>query len=109
MPEVLEALDLAALAAAVRAFAPRAPGELSDSELMDEQRTLAAIRRRIDARSAELADAIAFRSRRELGHSGLAQRLGARTPEKLVQTLTGSSYREAQTLVRVGELLATPT
>ena len=56
----------------------------------------------------ELADAIAYRSRRELGHSGLAQRLGARTPEKLVQTLTGSSFREAQTFIRVGELIATP-
>ena len=108
MPEVHEALDVAALAAAVAAFVPRPTDGLSDAELMDEQRTLAEVRRRVDARSAELADAISYRSRRELGHSGLAQRLGARTPERLVQTLTGTSLREAQTFIRVGELVATP-
>ncbi len=108
MPEVHDAIDVTALAAAVAAFVPRPADGLSDAELMDEQRALAEVRRRVDARSAELADAIAYRSRRELGHSGLAQRLGARTPEKLVQTLTGSSFREAQTLIRVGELIATP-
>ncbi len=108
MPEVSEATDLAALRAAVAAFVPAPADGLSDAELMDEQRIWAEIRRRVDARSAELADAIRYRSRRELGHAGLAQRLGARTPEKLVQTLTGTSYREAQTLIRVGELIATP-
>ena len=108
MPEVLELNDVAALVAAVAAFLPRPIEGLSDVEVMDEQRAWAEIRRRVDARSAELADAIRYRSRRELGHSGLAQRLGARTPEKLVQTLTGTSFREAQTLVRVGELIATP-
>ena len=106
MPQVHEATDVAALTAVVAAFVPRPTDGLSDAELMDEQRTMAEVRRRVDARSAELADAIAYRSRRELGHSGLAQRLGARTPEKLVQTLTGSSFREAQTFIRVGELIA---
>jgi hypothetical protein len=109
MPEANEVIDVAALSAAVAAFVPAPTVGLSDTELMEEQRTLAAVRRRIDARSAELAEAIAHRSRRELGHSGLAQRLGARSPEKLVQTLTGSSLREAQTFIRVGELIATPT
>ena len=78
--------------------------ELSDSSLLDAQRSLATERRRVDAQSALVAAEIAFRSRRELGHEGLAQRLGARTPEKLVQRMTGRSAREAQTMVRVGAL-----
>ena len=45
------------------------------------------------------------RSAPELGDNGLARRLGARTPEKLVQQVTGVSHGEARTLVRVGEIL----
>lgn len=78
--------------------------ELSDSSLLEAQRMLAAARRRVDARSAVVAAEIAFRSRRELGSDGLAQRLGARTPEKLVQRMTGGSAREAHTMVRIGSL-----
>lgn len=78
--------------------------ELPDSSLLEAQRALAVERRRVDAQSAVVAAEIAFRSRRELGHEGLAQRLGARTPEKLVQRMTGGSARDAQTMVRVGNL-----
>ena len=78
--------------------------ELSDSSLLETQGDLAAQRRRVDAQSAVVAAEIAFRSRRELGHEGLAQRLGARTPERLVQRMTGGSARDAQTMVRVGGL-----
>ena len=78
--------------------------ELSDSSLLDAQGALAAERRRVDAQSAVVAAEIAFRSRRELGHEGLAQRLGARTPERLIQRMTGGSARDAQTMVRVGAL-----
>jgi hypothetical protein len=80
--------------------------ELSDSSLLVAQRALAAERRRVDAQSALVAAEIAFRSRRELGHEGLAQRLGARTPERLVQRMTGGSARDAHTMVRVGGLPA---
>ena len=79
---------------------------LSDRELLDAQRTLAEIRRRVDASSAAVAAEIAHRSRRELGSEGLAQRHGARTPELLVQHVTGSSAREAHTMVRVGALIS---
>ncbi len=105
MPEVL---DLTALAAVVADFSAPPPASLDDATLMHAQRTVAAIGRRIDALAAGIAGEIAHRSRRELGHSGLAQRLGARSPEKLVQTLSGSSFREAQTFIRVGELISTP-
>ncbi len=78
--------------------------ELSDSLLLEAQRGLAAERRRVDAQSAVVAAEIAYRSRRELGHQGLAQRLGARTPERLVQRITGGSARDAHAMVRVGSL-----
>ena len=78
--------------------------ELSDLELLDAQRDLAAQRRAIDAQAAVVAAEIAHRSRHELGHEGLAQRLGARTPEKLVQQVTGASAHDAGALVRVGNL-----
>src|SRR5690606_34398078 len=68
----------------------------------------ASVARQVAAWSAGFAAVIAERSARERGYSGLAQRLGARTPERLVQQLTGVSLREAGSLVRVGELMATP-
>jgi hypothetical protein len=82
---------------------------LDDAALVQLQRGLAEIRRRVDAWSAVAAGQIAHRSRRELGHDGLAQRHGARTPELLVQQLAGTSARESQTMVRVGTLLAGPS
>ncbi|WP_243061942.1 HNH endonuclease signature motif containing protein [Humibacter sp. RRB41] len=47
----------------------------------------------------------AKRSRRELGHAGLAQRRGYRGAAQLVQSLTGESKGEAARQVKVGELL----
>jgi hypothetical protein len=80
----------------------------SDAALLDSQRQLAAIARLIDLASAAVAAEIAHRSRRELGYDGLAARLGARTPEALVQTITGTSAPTARRLVRVGTLVAAP-
>lgn len=88
-------------------FAMPVVSGLSDSELMTAQRHLAEVARRSATASSALAAEVAFRSRRELGNDGLAQRLGARTPERLVQRLTGGTIREAQTMVRVGSLVAT--
>ena len=82
---------------------------LGDTALLQLQRDLAEFRRRVDAWTATVAGQIAYRSRRELGYDGLAQRNGSRTPELLVQHLTGTSAREAHTMVRVGVLLAEPS
>ena len=87
-------------------FAPPSTSILDDAALLSAQRSVAQIRRRVDATAAALAAEIEHRSRRELGHAGLAQRLGARTPERLVQQLTGSTSREASTMVRVGGMMA---
>ena len=100
--------SLAALAATcsddMRVDAPAA----SDTALLDYQRQLAAIARHIDLAAAAVAAEIAHRSRRELGYDGLAARLGARSPEALVQTLTGSSVTTSRRLVSAGTLVATP-
>jgi len=82
---------------------------LSDDALMQTQRSLAEVRRRVDAWSAGVAAEIARRSRHELGEAGLARRLGARTPELLVQRLSGTSTHEAHTMVRVGTLISEPS
>ena len=102
---------LSSLAAAAQAWASvetPPPSALSDAELIEEQRLLAEARRITDARSARNAAEIARRSRPELGYDGLAQRLGARTPQELVQKVAGVGKREASTFIRVGEFLQAP-
>lgn len=78
---------------------------LSDDDVMQLQRDLAVARRRIDASLAVVAGDIARRSNRELGYTGLAARLGARTSEKLVSNLTGLSLTESRAMVAVGEAM----
>jgi hypothetical protein len=102
----MQATDtLPALAAALAAYQPPTVSVLRDAELLESHRTLAEMRRIVDAHSAALAAEIAFRSRRELGYDGLAQKLGARTPENLIQKNTGATHRDATTQVRIGELM----
>ena len=60
---------------------------------------------RIGACASMVAGEVGHRSRRELGYSGLAQREGFRTPEALIQHTTGSTAREARTLVQVGGMV----
>jgi hypothetical protein len=75
---------------------------LSDDALIARQSFLAREARRIAVEAALTAAEIAYRSRRELGYSGLAQKRGLRTPEALVQQATGVSIGDARTLVHVG-------
>jgi len=95
------------LASAASACARIVPTSLSDDELMDAQRSVAASTRLIEATAASLAAELGLRSSRDLGNAGLAQRRGARTPEALVQELTGLSGPAARRLVKVGTLVAT--
>jgi len=78
---------------------------LGDDGLLALQAQLAELRRRTDTNLAVLAEEIARRSHHSLGHDGLAQRLGRRTAQQLVQHLTQTSAREAAALVRVGAML----
>jgi hypothetical protein len=103
---------LAQLASAASACAQAAQVGASsapDALLLDQQRQLAAATRLIEVASSALAAEIAQRSRPELGYDGLAQKMGARTPQRLVQQITGASAPTARRLVRVGALLASGT
>ncbi len=101
---------IAALTPAAEACAHAAKVDIaavSDAVLLEQQGQLAASVRLIEVAAAVLAAEIAYRSRPELGYAGLAQKLGARTPEKLVQRVTGSSSPTARRLVHVGTMIAT--
>ncbi|GHF19230.1 hypothetical protein GCM10011600_20240 [Pseudolysinimonas yzui] len=78
---------------------------LDDDALLTGARELGELRRLVEASLGSFAAEVKHRSRREDGFGGLAQRLGAGTPEKLVEQVSGVSKRESQTLVRVGQLL----
>lgn len=99
---------LATLGDAATPFAVPAVSGLADAELLEGQRALAELRRRVDAIAAAFAGEIAHRSRRELGHAGLAQANGLRSAEDLIATVTAGSRRAAHTLVKAAELLPTP-
>lgn len=77
---------------------------VSDDALIATQRSLAEVRRQVDAAASRVAAEIARRSRPELGYNGLAQRLGARTPAHLVQRITGASAHETGALLRAGAM-----
>lgn len=99
---------LATLGDPATPFAVPEVAGFADAELLDGQRALAELRRRVDAVAAALAGEIAHRSRRELGHAGLAQSNGERSAEDLIARVTAGSRREAHTLVKAAELLPTP-
>jgi hypothetical protein len=99
---------LAILGDPVTPFAVPEVTGFADAELLEGQRALAELRRRVDAVAAAFAGEIAHRSRRELGHAGLAQSNGVRSAEDLIAKVTAGSRRDAHTLVKAAELLPTP-
>lgn len=78
---------------------------ISDDDLLTLAELGASARRQLDARTALIAGELARRSRPELAHAGLAQRLGHRTADELVRVTTGESRRDASTAVSVGLVL----
>lgn len=87
--------------------APEAIHPASDAELTELIAAASEHRRLADAHLAVLAGEVARRSAPQLGHDGLAQRSGHRTPEKMIQAITGSTARDAVQAVRVGGLTET--
>ncbi|OYX56134.1 MAG: hypothetical protein B7Y93_04100 [Micrococcales bacterium 32-70-13] len=87
-------------------LSPAALRDLGDADLLALTDLGASARRLLDARTALIAGELARRSRPELAHEGLAQRLGHRTAEELVRVTTGESRRDAATAVSAGRLLA---
>lgn len=109
---VLEARDVGiALRAAVDALAvvPRALDPyraLDDAALLALTRVAADEVRLAQLHVSLLAGEIARRSAPELGHSGLAQSRGHRTPDELVRVTTGTRLTDARAAVRVGGAVA---
>ncbi|MBX9718090.1 MAG: hypothetical protein K2X36_04525, partial [Microbacteriaceae bacterium] len=84
------------------AAVPRAPHTvraLDDAELLDLTRLAADEVRLAQLHVSLLAGEIARRSAPELGHLGLAQRSGHRTPDELVRVTTGSRIADARAAV----------
>ena len=77
-------------------------GQLSAEQVEWFTRAAAELMKLGEALVAIGAGQIARLSERELGYAGLAQRRGMRTPEALVQSITGSTRGEAAKQVRVG-------
>jgi hypothetical protein len=104
--DIFEASLDAVVSAAQRVVAQSAAARgLQAPALIAAQGAIAGARRDLDAAAAVIAGEIAARSRPEAGHTGLAQQEGFRTAEALVQHATGSTAREAMTLVRVGAMI----
>ncbi len=64
------------------------------------------MQRHLDAIQAELAAAVSFESRAELGAEGLAKQQGYRSAATLLAATTGVSRGDAARFVRVGEAVA---
>jgi len=79
-------------------------GALDDTALLEAQNALGHLTRLAARHGAALAGELARRSTAELGYSGLAQASGHRTPQALIQVMTGISAPEAAQLVAVGSL-----
>jgi hypothetical protein len=82
-------------------------GGVGDSELLLLIAASARNERLARAHSAVLAGELVRRSAPELGHDGMAQKSGHRTPQKLIQATTGVTSREAAAAVRIGGLADT--
>ena len=98
------------LALATRALGRAVPGDaavetMTDAELLAAVPAAEQLVRHAQLAVARLAGEVARRSRRELGHSGLASRQGHVNPESLVRSLTRSGLREASRSIRVGTML----
>ena len=79
--------------------------QLDDRSLLAMAQLAAEQQRISGVLGAILAGEIALRSALELGHSGLAQRTGFRTPEEMVRSTLGVPARDAYLAVRVGRVV----
>jgi len=99
--------QLASVARALEAVRVEHLERATDAQLLTLIAASAQNERVARAHSAVLAGELARRSAPELGHDGMAQKSGHRTPQKLIQATTGASSREAAHAVRVGALAQT--
>ncbi|WP_091228207.1 HNH endonuclease signature motif containing protein [Microbacterium sp. 3J1] len=83
--------------------------QLSRTELLDVLASLGALQRRIDGLHAEVAAAVAFESRVELGPDRLAGQHGYRSAAAMIAAVLGGSSGDAARFVRVGQATAPRT
>ena len=76
----------------------------TDASLLRLTDFMGRLQRALGADSALISGEVARRSTADLGHTGLAQSSGFRTPEELIRSATGGSARDAGQAVRVGRL-----
>ena len=79
--------------------------KLSDADVVALTRAIADHKRQLGAFETHAAAEVARRSRREFGHGGLAAREGFASPEKLLESVSKVTGREAAQLVSLGRSL----
>jgi hypothetical protein len=77
---------------------------LTDASLLELTRLFGLLQRTAGTNAALVAGEVARRSAPSLGHAGLAQATGHRTPEQLIRSTTGGTGREAAQSVRIGRI-----
>lgn len=77
---------------------------MDDAALLEAQSLVGRLSHLAARHAAALAGEVARRSTPQFGQDGLAQTTGHRTPEALIQAITGISAPEASRLVAVGTL-----
>lgn len=102
LDEALDSLDAAwgAVGAAT---------DLSRAKLLDVLESMGVMQRRLDGLQAEVAAAVAFESRPELGAEGMAKRHGYRSAAAMVAAVLGGSSGDAARFVKVGQAVAPRT
>lgn len=80
--------------------------DLSRAQLVEVNRVMGELQRRIDGEYAGVAASIAHESRPELGADGLAKEQGFRTATLMIAATTGGSTGDASRLVKIGEATA---
>jgi hypothetical protein len=76
----------------------------TDASLLRLTHLMGQLQRSLGTSSALISGEVARRSTAELGHTGLAQSSGFRTPEELIRSATGGTALEAKKAVNVGRL-----
>ncbi|WP_159085118.1 hypothetical protein, partial [Planctomonas deserti] len=79
---------------------------LPKQDLLNALHAIADLRQSCDTFSAWIAGELNRRSSTDLGSAGLAQEEGYRTPQAMVEVVTGTTKGGAVSIVEVGKMLA---
>lgn len=106
MPPIAASLVESATAVARFGETPAAFAAMDAPRLLTATRAVADLRRHVDHLAALAAAEIARRSRRDLGHRGLAQEAGYVNPVAMVQAIAQVGRAEASRQVETGTMIA---